>query len=172
MSTLTVMTRLQLNWQEVPGIVRAFLFEPSQGIEIGDLPAVYPVTIGRMTQPAPGQSATPQIPLSAGQYAVARQYVYRVLLTQSTSASVDSGDLGAYIDEVGVTFIDNPIDYFVQHPRLNTAMLGDLPQLVTDLTIQDSGLVVRSDPSGTPFLATDYTINLIERRIPAWKRIS
>jgi hypothetical protein len=155
MSTATVITRLQLNWAEVSGITRSFTYEPEEPIDKDDLPAVYPVVLGRMAGTVPGPSA--------GQYIVPRQYVYRVLVAEGTAASMDSGDLGAYVDELAVAFIDAPTDYFMAHPRLDTASLPILT-LPKDVEISDSGLVMRLGPGGATYRAIDYTITIAERR--------
>lgn len=172
MSTYSILTRLQANWQEIPGVARAILLEPSQGIELADLPCVYPVNAGPMTFAVPSTSASFSIPIGAGQYVVERRYTYRLLIAQATSASVDSGDLGAVVNEEAALIIDAPIDYFMSHPRLNTATLGDVAQLVKDVTIQDGGITARQDPGGTWHICAEYTLTIAERRKPSPQRLS
>jgi hypothetical protein len=167
MSTLAIMTRLQLNWQEISGIARAFLYEPETAMDTADLPAVYPVILGRMTQPIPRTSA--------GQYIVVREYIYRVLIAAAQAASTESDDQGAFIDSLAVAFIDNPADYFMLHPRLSTAAFPELQgatMLERDVSVQDSGPVMRLGPGGAQYRAIDYTITIAERRIPTVKRLS
>lgn len=156
MSTLAIMTRLQLNWSEVPGIGRAHTFEPSTAIDLADFPAVFPVLLGRMTAPVPATSA--------GQYIVERQYIYRVLVGPAQAAAMDSGDLGAYLDEKAVTLLDAPTDYFMAHPRLATAALGDLGYLSQDVKVQDSAPMIRPGPGGAQYCVVEYTFTIAERR--------
>lgn len=162
MSALTIMQRLPLNWAEIASIKRAFTFEPNAPIDKEDLPAVYPIQAGRMTRPTPRTSA--------GQYEVERTYIYRLLVAEALAASMDSADLGAYMDELTITLIDDPIDYFMQHPRLNATALPELT-LSNDISLQDSGLVFRLGPGGGQYAAIDYTFTIAERRHPAIKRL-
>lgn len=157
------MQRMPLCWAEITSIKRAFTFEPGQPIDKEDLPAVYPILAGRMTGPAPRTSA--------GQYEVGRTYIYRLLVAEALAASMDSADLGMFMDELTITLIDDPIDYFMQHPRLNTATLTEL-MLENDISVQDSGLVFRLGPGGGQYAAIDYTFTIAERRHPAIKRLS
>ena len=168
MSTLAVMTRLQLNFQDMKasGIARAFLFEPVTPIDTLDLPAVYPFQVGRMT----GQ--TPRKQDSAGQYLVERDYGYRMLVTALQAASMDSTDDGAYIDSQACNLIDVIVDYFMQHPRLSTSTLPDLDFNTQDIEVQDSGLVTRPGPGGSQYRAVDYTLIIAERRYPKGARLS
>lgn len=164
MSTQAIMERLQVCWSEVAGIMRAYVYEPEVAIQPADLPAVFPVVLGRQRVSAPTTSP--------GHYTLEREFMYRVLLAPAQMASVESADMGAVIDEIAVLFIDNPTDYFLAHPRLETSRDGALQGLLQDLTIQDSGPVMRFGPGGAQFRAIDYTFVITERRRPTVFRMA
>lgn len=165
MSTAANMVRLQLNWKEVSGLTRAFTYTPETPIDAEDLPAVYPLALGRQSSPVPRTGP--------GQYIVERQYTYRLLIAPIQAASTESGDLGAYVDELAANIIDAATDYFMTHPRLHTdSGLGELAGLHQDISIQDSGTVTRPGPGGAQYRAIDYTLTIAERRIPTPARLA
>jgi hypothetical protein len=164
MSTKTILERFQLCWSEVAGVLRAYTYEPELPIQAADLPAVYPVTLGRQRAYVAEKSP--------GFYTLDREYMFRVLIVAAQMASTESGDLGAYIDELTIALIDAPTDYFMAHPRLETATLPALTGLLQDLTIQDSGPVMRLGPGGAQYRAIDYTFTIQERRRPTIQRLA
>src|SRR5579859_7478177 len=112
MSTLLTLQSFQACWSEVPAIVRAFLYEPTEQLLEGDLYAVFPVVLGR--------GITPYPKTGPGQYVVEREFIFRVLIAPFQKASLDSLDEGAYVDKLAVEFIDSPATYFMtgDHIRL------------------------------------------------------
>lgn len=162
----TVLDRFAECNAEINGINRVDKQLPTKAILPADLPAMYAEALG-MIRPAPGAT-------SAGQYIIARRYRLTLLVAQTTVVSFDDLGEGSALHAAITALIDPVDDYYMRNPRLSTDAHGGMNelQLSEDITIQDSGPIIRSGPGGANYGQIQFIVTVAERRIPTRKALS
>jgi hypothetical protein len=160
MSTSTILDRLKLCNEEVSGVTTALRLQPTKPISPAALPLVYVRPLGMSDDTS----------RSSGQYVVPRRYQIVCLVGLSQGATLDYGEEGSALLAAVMPFLDAFTDYYMGHPHLNTATLGDLDRIESDVKIIDAGPEIFKAVDGQEYAGVRPIITIAERRIPSPKR--
>ncbi len=147
-----VIDRLYLCCQEIPGLT-VFKLPPSIALEPGVFPICYPL-VSTLTSPVPIET------VGAGVITRTREYIVRIQgdPVASTQDNTVRGGAQGLINLL--PYFNAGYQYFIGHPKLETATLDSLRYMNGQLLIYDTGFTEQPAPGGTDHFTINFVLTI------------